>query len=61
MVGSGADDPYPNTISLVPTSIAIDHIDSVAGVQVVDGTLPIDFPDLSKKSEKGAQGFRGCR
>jgi hypothetical protein len=46
MVGTGADDAHANTVLLVPASIAIDNVDTVAGVEVVDSTLTVDLPDL---------------
>ena len=59
MIGSGADDPHPDTISLVPSGIPIDHIDSITRVQVVDGALTIDFPYLSQKISKRGSGVQG--
>jgi hypothetical protein len=47
MVGSGAyhADAYP--VALVPTSVSVDDIDAVPGVEVVNGTLAVDSPDLT--------------
>jgi hypothetical protein len=46
MVGTGADNSDTDAVPLVPASIAIDDIDSVPSVEVVDGTFSIDLPDL---------------
>lgn len=46
MVGAGADDADAYPVALVPAGKAIDDIDAVAGVEVVDGTFAIDTPDL---------------
>ena len=46
MVCSGADDSNIDAISLIPSSKAIDNIDSVSGVQIVDSAFPVDLPDL---------------
>lgn len=47
MVGTGTDDPDVDAVPLIPASKAIDHIDAIARVEVVDGTLAVDSPDLS--------------
>jgi hypothetical protein len=46
MVGTSADDPYVDPIALVPASIAIDYVDAVPGVEVIDGTFAVDSPYL---------------
>ena len=46
MVGTGADDADLDAVLLVPAGIAIDNVDAVAGVEVVDGTLAVNLPDL---------------
>lgn len=46
MVCSGAYDADIDTIPLVPSCEAVDDVDSVSGVEVVDGAFPVDFPDL---------------
>jgi hypothetical protein len=46
VVGARADDAHLDAVLLVPTGIAIDDVDAVAGVEVVDGTLAVDLPDL---------------
>ena len=50
MVGSGTDDSNIDTISLIPSSKAIDNVDSVSGVQIVDSAFPVDFPDLWRQT-----------
>ena len=46
MVGTGADNADPDPVALVPTSITVNDINATPGVQVVDRTLTVDFPDL---------------
>lgn len=56
MVSSSADDAHADPISLIPASVAINNIDSVSSVQVVDSTLSVDPPYLPRKMlEKGAE------
>lgn len=49
VVGAGADnaDAYP--VALVPAGESIDDVDAVPGVEVVDGTLAVDAPDLGRR------------
>ena len=44
MIRSSTYNSHTDTVPLIPASKAI--IDSVAGVQVVNGAFSIDFPDL---------------
>lgn len=46
MVGAGANhaDAYP--VALVPTGESIDDVDAIPSVEVVNGTLAVDTPDL---------------
>lgn len=46
MVGASADNADVDPVALVPASEAIDNVDAVAGVQVVDGSLPVNLPHL---------------
>jgi len=46
MVGSSTDDSDVDSVSLVPSCVSIDDIDSVASVQVVDSSFSVDLPDL---------------
>lgn len=46
MVGAGADDTDADTVLLVPAGVTIDDVDAVTGVEVIDGTLAVDLPDL---------------
>ena len=46
MISSSTYDSHTDTVALIPASIAINDIDSVAGIQVVDGAFSVDFPDL---------------
>jgi hypothetical protein len=49
MVGTSTHhtDTYP--VALVPSSEAINDIDAVPGVEVVNGTLTVDTPDLEMR------------
>lgn len=46
MVGTSADDTDADAVSLIPAGKAINDIDTVAGVEVVNSTLTVDSPDL---------------
>lgn len=46
MVCAGTDNADLDPVALVPSCETIDDIDSAAGVEVVDGTLSVDTPDL---------------
>jgi hypothetical protein len=46
VVGASADNADANTVALIPASIAVNDIDAVTGVEVVDSTLTVDAPDL---------------
>lgn len=49
VVGASADDADVDAVALVPSCVAVDDIDAVAGVQVVDRALAVDLPDLLEK------------
>ena len=49
MVGACAHNTDGNSVALIPAGEAIDHVDAVPGVEVVDGTLAVDTPDLPRK------------
>lgn len=59
MVCSGADNSHVDAILLVPSCETIDNIDSIPGIQVVDSTFSVDFPDLLPKriSKSTARGY----
>lgn len=46
VVGSGANNADVDAVALVPAGEAIDDVDAGAGIEVVDGTLAVDFPNL---------------
>lgn len=46
MVGTSADNTDVDAVALVPAGVAIDNVDAVAGVEVVDGTLAVNTPNL---------------
>jgi hypothetical protein len=50
VIGAGAhhSDAYP--VALIPSGKSIDDIDAVPGVEVVNGTLTVDTPDLENLS-----------
>jgi hypothetical protein len=48
MVGTSADDANAYPVALVPAGEAINDVDAVPGVEVVDGTLTVDTPDLDE-------------
>ena len=56
MVSTGADDANVNSVFLVPTGIAIDDVDAIPRVQVINGSLTIDLPNLSLMDESAKKG-----
>lgn len=46
MIGTGANDTNANTILLIPASIAVHDVDAISGVEIIDSSLSVDFPDL---------------
>ena len=46
MVGSRAHDPDVDPVALIPTSESIDDVNAISGVQVIDCSFSVDFPDL---------------
>jgi hypothetical protein len=46
MVGTGADNTDIDAVALVPAGKAIDDVDTIASVEIVDSTLAVDSPDL---------------
>ena len=46
MVRSSADDSDVDAVTLIPAGKAIDDVNSVAGVQIVDCSFAVDTPDL---------------
>ena len=46
MVGTSADNPHPNAISLVPSGEPVHDIDAIPGIEIVDGSFTIDSPHL---------------
>lgn len=50
MVGSSADNANTDPISFIPASVAINNIDSVSSIQIIDGTLSVDPPYLPRKT-----------
>jgi hypothetical protein len=50
MIGASAhhSDAYP--VALIPSGKSIDDIDAVPGVEVVNGTLTVNTPDLENLS-----------
>jgi hypothetical protein len=46
VVGARADDAHLDAVLLVPAGIAVDDVDAIPGVEVVDSTFAVDPPDL---------------
>jgi hypothetical protein len=46
VVGTGANNTDVDAVTLIPSGKSINDVDTVAGVEVVDGTLTVDTPDL---------------
>ena len=50
MVSTRADNTNVDPVTLVPSCVAIDNVDAVARVEVVDCSLAVDTPDLRTQS-----------
>lgn len=46
MVGTSTDNADSDPVTFVPASKAINDVNPVSGVQVVDGTFTVDPPNL---------------
>lgn len=46
MVSTGADHSHIDAVALVPAGKAINDIDAVSGVEVVESTFAVDMPNL---------------
>lgn len=52
VVGSGADNAHIDPVTVIPACEAIDDIDPISGVEIVDGTFAVDEPDLSGRGTR---------
>jgi hypothetical protein len=60
MVSPGADNSDIDPIPLVPAGEAINDIDTISRIQVVNSTFAVDSPDLTKKANvSGGNRYRG--
>lgn len=48
MVGASTDDSNVDSVSLVPTRISIDNINAISGIEIIDSSFSVNFPDLFK-------------
>lgn len=48
MVSSGTDNAYANAVAFIPSGIAINNVDAVSSIEIVDSTFPVDFPYLGE-------------
>lgn len=46
VVGTSADDSNLDPILFVPSCKAVYNVDTISGVQVINGTFSVDSPDL---------------
>ena len=46
MVSTSANNTDLDPVALIPAGETVDDVDTVAGVEVVDGTLAVNSPDL---------------
>jgi hypothetical protein len=51
MVGTGANDSDIDPVPLIPASEAVDNVDAISGVEVVDSAFSVDAPDLPRKAK----------
>ena len=47
MVGTSTDNPDLDPVLLIPSRKAVHDVDTVSGIQVVDGTFTVDSPNLT--------------
>ncbi len=59
MIGSSTDNSHTDPVSLIPTGISVNDIDSVAGIQIVDRAFSVDPPDLWLSSNCQQEGSIG--
>jgi hypothetical protein len=52
MIGTGADNSDTDAVPLVPAGVAIDDIDAVSGVEVVNSSFSVDLPDLYRRCQR---------
>ena len=52
MIRSGTNNAHTDPVPLIPASITINDIDSIAGIQVVDGPFSVNSPDLTLKCQQ---------
>jgi hypothetical protein len=50
MVSTSANHANAYPVALIPSSISIDNIDTIPGVEVVNSTLAVDAPNLEIES-----------
>jgi len=48
VIGASAHHAYTYPVAFVPAGVAIDDVDTVPGVEVINGTFTIDTPYLNK-------------
>ena len=53
MICSSTNNSHTDPVPLIPASVAIDDIYTVAGVQVIDSPFSVDPPDLALDCQKG--------
>ena len=52
MIRTGTNNAHTDAEPLIPASITINDIDSIASIQVVDGPFSVDSPDLTLSCQK---------
>jgi hypothetical protein len=46
MIGTGTDDTHFDAILWIPSSISVKDVDTLAGLQIIDRTLPVDHKSM---------------
>lgn len=46
MVCASTHDSDSDSVTLIPAGVTVNNVDTVSGVEVVDGTLSVNLPDL---------------
>ena len=50
MVGTSANNTDVDPVAFIPSCKSINNVNAATGVQVIDGTLSVDSPDLNNEN-----------
>ena len=52
MIRSGTNNAHTDAVPLIPASVTINDIDTIACIQIVDSPFSVDSPDLTLKCQR---------